>query len=82
MGRGRAGADAGTDKAGRRGRTRETTPDQGGPTPRGIEAEAGGGGAKERGRAGADAGTGGRRGAGGPAATPRTPPGTGSQGGV
>ena len=40
MGRGRAGADAGTDKAGRRGGTRVTTPDQGGPTPRGAGDEA------------------------------------------
>ena len=46
---------------------------RGGPTPRGFEADAGG--------ARADAGTGGRRQANGPAATPRTPPGTGGAGG-
>jgi len=60
MGRGRAAADAGTGGPARRGGTRETAPDQGGPRPRGIEADAGGGGAKERGRAVADAGTGAR----------------------
>jgi hypothetical protein len=41
-GRGRAGADAGTGRRARRGGTRVTTPDRGGPTPRGIEGEAGG----------------------------------------
>ena len=55
----------GTGEPGPRGRTRGTTWDRGGPRPRGIE-----GGAR------ADAGMGGRRCAGGPAATPRTPPGT------
>ena len=55
MGRGRAVADAGTGGPGRRGGTRETTLDRGGPTPRGIEA---------------DPAEGGRRDAGGPGPTP------------
>ena len=62
-GRGRARARADRRPA-RNGHARAARPNagagvaRGGPTPRGIEAEAGGGGATGRGRAGADAGTG------------------------
>ena len=67
----------GPERAGWRGagRTRVTTPAWGGLMPRGIEADAGGGGATGRGRAVDDAGTGGRRRATVPRSHPPHPPG-------